>query len=136
MADETDVLITLTADIVAAHVRHNNVAVTDVPILIQKVHDCLAGLGGTTDTPEATPGPAVPIRASVKPGHIVCLEDGKECTVLTRHLMTHHGLTPDEYRAKWGLRYDYPMSAPTYTKLRRALAIENGLGRARRKRNK
>ena len=126
--DMNETLITLTSDIVAAHVSNNSVAVDDVAGLIQNVYGALAGLG-TTPQVEAKPEPAVSIRASVKNDHIVCLEDGKKMKMLKRHLMTDHGLTPDEYRARWGLASDYPMVAPDYADKRRDLAKKIGLGR-------
>ena len=131
-----DTLITLTADIVAAHVSNNSVSVNDLAQLIQNVHGALAGLSGPSSAPEAKPEPRVPIRSSVKPDFIVCLEDGKKLKMLKRHLMTHYSLTPDQYRAKWGLASDYPMVAPNYAEQRRALAKAIGLGTKRRKTNK
>ena len=128
-----DTLITLTADIVAAHVSNNSVSVNDLAQLIQNVHGALAGLSGPSSMPEAKPEPRVPIRSSVKPDFIVCLEDGKKLKMLKRHLMTHYSLTPDQYRAKWGLASDYPMVAPNYAEQRRALAKAIGLGTKRRK---
>lgn len=134
--DMTETLITLTADIVSAHVSNNSVAVSDLPLLIQNVHQALCDLenaGGVEDRPE----PAVAIRSSIKPDYIVCLEDGKKLKMLKRHLMTHYGLTPDEYRQRWGLPSDYPMVSPNYAEKRRKLAKKIGLGRkpgTRRKR--
>lgn len=127
--DNMELLITLTADIVAAHVSNNSVAVSDVPTLIGNVHQALAGLSSGT-VAVAAPEPAVPIRSSVKKEYIVCLEDGKKLKMLKRHLMTHYGMTPDDYRAKWGLSADYPMVAPAYAEQRRVLAKAIGLGRA------
>jgi predicted transcriptional regulator len=127
--DMTETIITLTADIVAAHVSNNSVAVSDLPTLIANVHNALSGLGGSAPTPEVRAEPAVSIRASVKPDYIVCLDDGKKLKMLKRHLMTHYGITPDEYRAKWGLPADYPMVAPNYAEQRRSLAVKIGLGR-------
>ena len=127
--DMTETIITLTADIVAAHVSNNSVAVSDLPTLITNVHSALAGLGGGSPVPEVRAEPAVSIRASVKPDYIVCLDDGKKLKMLKRHLMTHYGMTPDEYRAKWGLPADYPMVAPNYAEQRRKLAVKIGLGR-------
>ncbi len=122
-------LITLTADIVAAHVQNNSVAVADLPRLIENVHGALASLG-TKSTPATEPLlPAVSIRASVKPDHIVCLEDGKKLKMLKRYLMTRYKMTPADYRAKWGLPADYPMVAPDYAEKRRTLAKSIGLGR-------
>jgi len=130
--DET--LVTLTADIVAAHVSNNSVAISDLPNLIQNVHGALSGLGRTVAEPEVKQEPAVSIRASVKPDYIVCLEDGKKLKMLKRHLMTHYQMTPEQYRAKWNLPADYPMVAPNYAEQRRSLAKKIGLGTKRRKR--
>lgn len=131
--DTEDTLLTLTADIVAAHVSNNSVAVNDLPNLIQNVHAALTGISGNRAAPEAKPEPKVSVRASVKPDYIVCLEDGKRQKMLKRHLMTNHGMTPDEYRQKWGLAADYPMVAPNYAEQRRTLAKSIGLGTKRRK---
>jgi predicted transcriptional regulator len=128
-----DTLLTLTADIVAAHVSNNSVAVNDLPTLIQNVHSALAGISSSGSAPEVKPEPKVSIRASIKPDYIVCLEDGKKQKMLKRHLMTNHGMTPDEYRQKWGLSADYPMVAPNYAEQRRTLAKSIGLGTKRRK---
>ena len=125
--EDQEALVTLTADIVAAHVSNNSVAISDIPLVIRSVHEALAGLGGTAE-PEVKQEPAVSIRASVKPDYIVCLEDGKKLKMLRRHLMTHYNMTPDDYRAKWDLPKDYPMVAPAYAEKRRALAKEIGLG--------
>jgi predicted transcriptional regulator len=133
-AEITETLITLTADIVSAHVSNNSVAVSDLPILIQNVHSALSTLGDALVEPEAKLEPAVSIRASVKPDYVVCLEDGKKLKMLKRHLMTHYQLTPDQYRAKWSLPADYPMVAPNYAEQRRTLAKKIGLGTKRRKR--
>ena len=131
-----DTLITLTADIVAAHVSNNSVAVNDLPQLIGNVHGALAGLSGSGAAVEVKLEPKVPIRSSVKPDFIVCLEDGKKLKMLKRHLMTHYQMTPDQYRSKWGLASDYPMVAPNYAEQRRALAKAIGLGTKRRKTGK
>src|SRR3954452_7354003 len=106
-----DTLMTLTADIVAAHVSNNSVAVNDLPGLIQNVHAALLTISGSSSAPEPKPEPKVSIRSSIKPDYIVCLEDGKRLKMLKRHLMTHYNLTPDQYRQKWGLANDYPMVA-------------------------
>jgi predicted transcriptional regulator len=127
-----ETLITLTADIVSAHVSNNSVAVSDLPLLIQNVHNALTGLGGVKEVPEVKPEPAVSVRSSIKPDYIVCLEDGKKLKMLKRHLMTHYNMTPDEYRQKWGLAADYPMVAPNYAEQRRTLAKKIGLGTKRR----
>lgn len=126
--DAHEMLITLTSDIVTAHVANNNVNVVDVPALITSVFTALAGLGNEAVV-VARPEPAVSVRASVKADHIVCLEDGKKMKMLKRHLMTDHGMTPDEYRERWGLGSDYPMVAPDYAEKRRELAKKIGLGR-------
>ena len=128
-----DTLITLTADIVAAHVSNNSVAVNDLPQLIANVHGALSGLGSTGAAPEVRAEPKVPIRSSIKPDYIVCLEDGKRLKMLKRHLMTHYQMTPDQYRQKWGLNSDYPTVAPNYAEQRRMLAKSIGLGTKRRK---
>jgi predicted transcriptional regulator len=128
-----DTLITLTADIVAAHVSNNSVAVNDLPQLIANVHGALSTLGSTGAAPEVRAEPKVPIRSSIKPDYIVCLEDGKRLKMLKRHLMTHYQMTPDQYRQKWGLNSDYPMVAPNYAEQRRTLAKSIGLGTKRRK---
>jgi predicted transcriptional regulator len=132
--DMQETLVTLTADIVAAHVSNNSVAVSDLPLIIQNVHGALAALGQPVQEPEAPQEPAVSIRSSVKPDYIVCLEDGKKLKMLKRHLMTHYQMTPEEYRTKWKLPADYPMVAPNYAEQRRSLAKKIGLGTKRRKR--
>ena len=126
--DTKETLITLTSDIVAAHVSNNSVAVEDMPTLISNVFGALSGLGAEQEA-EKLPEPAVSIRSSIKPDYIVCLEDGKKMKMLKRHLMTQYNMTPDEYRQRWGLPADYPMVAPSYAEKRRALAKEIGLGR-------
>ncbi len=128
-ADMKETLITLTSDIVAAHVSNNNVAVDELSTLITNVYGALAGLGEVVPIVEKIPEPAVSIRASIKPDYIVCLEDGKRLKMLKRHLMTHYKLTPDQYRARWNLPADYPMVAPNYAEKRRELAKKIGLGR-------
>lgn len=128
-----DTLLTLTADIVAAHVSNNSVAVNDLPNLIQNVHSALSGISGSAAAAEPKPEPKVSIRASIKPDYIVCLEDGKKLKMLKRHLMTHYNMTPDQYRQKWGLSADYPMVAPNYAEQRRTLAKSIGLGTKRRR---
>jgi predicted transcriptional regulator len=126
--DDSETLVTLTADIVAAHVSNNSVAISDIPLVIRSVHEALAGLG-TNAAPAPEPQqPAVSVRASIKPDYIVCLEDGKKLKMMRRHLMTAYGMTPDDYRAKWNLPKDYPMVAPNYAETRRELAKQIGLG--------
>ena len=128
-----DTLLTLTADIVAAHVSNNSVAVNDLPNLIQNVHSALSVISQSASGPEPRPEPKVSIRSSIKPDYIVCLEDGKKLKMLKRHLMTHYNMTPDQYRQKWGLSADYPMVAPNYAEQRRKLAKSIGLGTKRRR---
>ena len=128
MTDERDdILIALTADIVTAHVAHNSVSLSDVPLAISRVHEALAGLGQAAAP--AAQIPASSVRASVKPDYLVCLEDGKKMKMLKRHLITDHQMTPAEYRAKWNLPAGYPMVAPNYAQKRRELAVKIGLGR-------
>lgn len=126
--DSHDLLITLTSEIVTAHVANNNVAVSDVALLIQTTYGALSGLDSKAEV-APLPEPAVSIRASIKPDYIVCLEDGKKMKMLKRHLMTAYGMTPDDYRERWGLPADYPMVAPSYAEKRRELAKKIGLGR-------
>ncbi|HKT75521.1 MAG TPA: MucR family transcriptional regulator [Sphingobium sp.] len=130
---QSELLITLTSDIVAAHVSNNSVAVSDVASLIQNVHAALSGLATPTAAPEVKPEPAVSVRSSIKPDYIICLEDGKKLKMLKRHLMTHYQMTPEDYRSKWGLPADYPMVAPNYAEQRRSLAKKIGLGTKRRR---
>ena len=126
---DTDVL-RLTAKIVSAHIGKNQVAANALPELIQSVHRSLATAGTTEPAPApAPPTPAVPIRRSVLPDYIVCLEDGKKLKTLKRHLQTSYGMTPGQYREKWGLPADYPMVAPNYASHRSSLAKQAGLGR-------
>lgn len=127
--DMAETLITLTSDIVAAHVSNNSVSVDEVPTLISNVYSALAGLGGVTPVAQETPDPAVSVRSSVKKDHIICLDCGKKMKMLKRHLSTEHGMTPEEYRARWSLSADYPMVAPDYAATRRDLAVKIGLGR-------
>jgi len=131
MAEETEnELLSLTTEIVSAHVAHNRVTVAELPELIAKVHGALSGLGETAAAPAAEEQkPAVSIRSSIKPDYIVCLEDGKKLTMLKRYLQTNFGMTPQQYRAKWKLPADYPMVAPNYAEKRRVLAKAIGLGR-------
>ncbi len=122
-------LIAWTADIVASHVQNNSVAISDLPQLIKTVHESLARLSG--DSPAEKPQPAVSVRRSVTPDYIVCLEDGRKLKMLKRHLATAYGMTPEDYREKWGLPADYPMVAPNYAKQRSSLAKKIGLGKRR-----
>jgi predicted transcriptional regulator len=131
--DSEDTLLTLTADIVAAHVSNNSVAVNDLPNLIQNVHQALTGISPGRSRAETKPEPKVSIRSSVKPDSVACLECGKKQKMLKRHLMTNHQMTPADYRQKWGLSPDYPMVAPNYAEQRRNLAKSIGLGTKRRR---
>ncbi|MDR6849495.1 putative transcriptional regulator [Sphingomonas sp. BE270] len=133
MNELQETLITLTADIVAAHVSNNSVAVSDLPVLIAHVHGALSNLGGPAPIEVVKQEPAVSVRSSIKPDFIVCLEDGKKLKMLKRHLMTHYQMTPEQYRTKWNLPADYPMVAPNYAEQRRTLAKKIGLGTKRRK---
>jgi predicted transcriptional regulator len=128
-----DTLLALTADIVAAHVSNNSVAVNDLPNLIQNVHGALTGISQSGAAPEPKAEPKVSIRSSIKPDAIACLECGKRQKMLKRHLMTNHQMSPGEYRQKWALSPDYPMVAPNYAEQRRTLAKSIGLGTKRRK---
>jgi predicted transcriptional regulator len=127
--------IELAAEIVSAFVSNNSVPMIDLPALISSVHAALTNVAsGTTEPPQEELRPAVPIRKSVQPDYIVSLEDGKRFKSLKRHLRTVYNLTPDQYRAKWGLPRDYPMVAPNYAAARSQLARQMGLGARRRKR--
>ncbi|MDH3738024.1 MAG: MucR family transcriptional regulator [Alphaproteobacteria bacterium] len=121
-------LLKLTAEIVAAHVSNNTLPAAELPQLIAQVHNSLSDTGRVTNA-EERPAPAVPVKKSVMPDYIVCLEDGKKLKMLKRHLKTSYDLTPEQYRERWGLAADYPMVAPNYAKRRSALAKEIGLGK-------
>jgi predicted transcriptional regulator len=133
---EQEQLISLTADIVAAHVANNTVALSDVPNLIQRVHEALAAVGAppAPEEPQAKT-PVVSVRASIKPEYLVCMECGRQQKTLKRHLQTAHGMSPDQYRRDYGLPDTYPMVAPNYSEQRRSLAKEIGLGRKPRNGN-
>lgn len=122
-------LAELTADIVAAHVSNNTVAVGDMATLIQQVHAALAELGQANAGTKGDKVPVVSVRASVKPDFIVCMECGRKQKILKRHLQTAHGMTPDQYPQDYGLPETYPMTAPNYSEKRKALAKAAGLGR-------
>jgi predicted transcriptional regulator len=128
-AIERGELLAHTAEIVAAHVGNNAVGGGEIGALIQSVFETLRGLASDEPSTPVELTPAVPIRRSVTDDHIVCLEDGKKLKMLKRHLMTDHGMTPDEYRERWGLKRDYPMVAPNYSAQRQRLARQIGLGR-------
>ena len=122
--------VTLAADIVSAYVSNHNVATGDLSSLIRDVHNALQQSASGTSEPEPEPlTPAVSAKKSVQPDYIVCLEDGKKFKSLKRHLRTDHNLSPEEYRARWGLSRDYPMVAPNYAASRSELAKKMGLGR-------
>src|SRR3546814_15238765 len=129
---DTGDLLTLTADIVAAHVGNNSVAISDLSLLINNVHSALSALSHPAEKPEEPLVPAVSIRSSVKPDYIVCLEDGKKLKMLRRHLMTHYGLTPEDYRAQWGLPADFSKVEPSYSEKRRVQAKTTRHGPKRR----
>jgi predicted transcriptional regulator len=123
-------LLRMTADVVAAYVGKNLLAADEISGVINLVYSSLAELkGGKLRTSTAATRPAVPIRRSVMPDYIVCLEDGKKLKMLKRHIRTTYGLSPEQYRAKWGLPPDYPMVAPNYAQQRSSLAKKIGLGR-------
>ncbi len=126
-----DDVLRMTAEVVSAYVGNNVIASNEVPELIKSIHGALNGLGIGGERPESLK-PAVPVRRSVTPDFIVCLEDGKKLKMLKRHLRTTYNLTPEEYRAKWGLPPDYPMVAPNYAAQRSQFAKRIGLGRKRK----
>ena len=131
--DDKSEIIEMTADIVAAYVGANSVPAGDLPSLIQSVHRALSGVASGVDATEATPKePAVPIKKSITPDYLVCLEDGRKFKSLKRHLRTKYNMSPEDYRAKWALPKDYPMVAPNYAKARSDLAKQMGLGQGGR----
>lgn len=137
MADQVKIseLLSLTTNIVAAHVSNNTVAVGDLPALIRDVYQTLSSVGGNTERESERPTPAVAIKKSVTPDFIICLEDGKQLKMLKRHLKTAYNMSPEEYRDRWDLPADYPMVAPNYARQRSRLAKQIGLGtRAKRRR--
>ena len=129
-------LLKLTTDIVVSHVANNHLAAADLPKLIRDVYTSLTGAGPNNERERKRPQPAVPVRKSVTPNHIVCLEDGKKLKMLKRHLKTAYNMTPEEYRARWRLPPDYPMVAPAYAEQQSKLAKKIGLGSRSRKRKK
>ena len=137
MAENTNPgeLLTLTTEIVAGHLGNNKVPTNDIPALIKQIYEALAVASGRA-APAERLQPAVSIRKSITPDHIICLEDGKKLRMLKRHLKTSYNLTPDEYRERWGLPADYPMVAPNYAAQRSALAKKIGLGTRPRKRKR
>ncbi|MFC3079905.1 MucR family transcriptional regulator [Phenylobacterium terrae] len=131
--DQKSEVIEMTADIVSAYVGNNSVSAAELPNLIQSVHRALAGISTGGEVVETAPKePAVPIRRSITPDYLVCLEDGRKFKSLKRHLRTKYNMSPEEYRAKWGLPKDYPMVAPNYAKARSDLAKQMGLGQGGR----
>ena len=124
-------ILTLTTEIVSAHLSNNTVPAADIPALIERIYKTLSGVGNEhspTGIMAERPQPAVPIRKSVMPDYIVCLEDGKKLKMLKRHLKTAYKMSPEQYRERWGLPADYPMVAPNYAKTRSKLAKDIGLG--------
>jgi predicted transcriptional regulator len=133
MSDEQTNAIDLAAEIVSAYVGNNTVSPDQLPNLIKQVHAALNSIGDAASEAPAEPQtPAVPVRKSVQPDHLVCLEDGRKFKSLKRHLRTKYDLSPEQYRAKWGLPRDYPMVAPQYAAARSALAKAMGLGQGGR----
>jgi len=131
---DADIYIELAADIVSAYVSNNAISANDLTALIGDVHGALQRVGSGEAEPVAEPlKPAVPLKRSITPDYIICLEDGKKFKSLKRHLRTQYNLTPEEYREKWGLPADYPMVAPNYAAARSTLAKEMGLGQQRRR---
>jgi predicted transcriptional regulator len=130
-----DLLVELTADIVAAYVSNHVVPVSDLSNLIADIHAALSNTTSPAPAPAAVekPKPPVPIRKSIEDDYLICLEDGQKFKSLKRHLMTHYNMTPEEYREKWGLPADYPMVAPAYAEARSRLAKEMGLGQRRKR---
>jgi predicted transcriptional regulator len=131
--DEKSEIIEMTADIVSAYVGNNMVGAGDLPSLIQSVHRALSGVSTGVEIVEDAPKePAVPVKRSITPGFLICLEDGRKFKSLKRHLRTKYNMSPEDYRAKWGLAKDYPMVAPDYAKARSELAKQMGLGQGGR----
>src|SRR3712207_66531 len=135
---EKSEFVEMTADIVSAYVSNSSVSVAELPALIQQVHKALSDVASGADAQEAAPPatPAVPVKKSITPDYLVCLEDGRKFKSLKRHLRTKYNMTPEQYREKWALPADYPMVAPNYAKARSELAKEMGLGQQRRKRRR
>ena len=137
MTEGTANYIQLTAEIVSAYVSNNTVAAGDIPALINQVHAALNRVSSSaSDAPAEPLKPAVSVKKSITPEHIVCLEDGKKFKSLKRHLRTQYNMTPEQYRDKWSLPGDYPMVAPNYAAARSQLAKQMGLGQQRRRRAK
>ncbi len=133
MEDKADV-IEMTTDIVSAYVGNNSVSASDLPVLIQSVHQALIGVTNGVAEADASPKePAVSVKKSITPDYLICLEDGRKFKSLKRHLRTKYSMSPEDYRAKWNLPSDYPMVAPNYARARSALAKQMGLGQGGRK---
>jgi predicted transcriptional regulator len=133
MEDKAEI-IEMTTDIVSAYVGNNTVSAADLPALIQSVHQALTGvINGVVEVEAAPKEPAVPVKKSISPDYLVCLEDGRKFKSLKRHLRTKYNMSPEEYRTKWGLPKDYPMVAPNYARARSDLAKQMGLGQGGRK---
>jgi predicted transcriptional regulator len=131
--DDKSEIIEMTADIVSAYVGNNAIATADLPALIQSIHRALASVSSGAEPVEVAPKePAVPVRRSITPDYLICLEDGRKFKSLKRHLRTKYNMSPEDYRAKWGLAKDYPMVAPNYAKARSELAKQMGLGQGGR----
>ena len=131
--DDKSEVIEMTADIVSAYVGNNSVSAADLPALIQSVHRALSSVSAGAEAVEAAPKePAVPLKRSITPDFLICLEDGRKFKSLKRHLRTKYNMSPEDYRAKWGLAKDYPMVAPNYAKARSDLAKQMGLGQGGR----
>ena len=125
-------VLQMTTQVVSAYVRHNSVGEAQIPEVIKSVYASLAGLDGHTEPgAKAKQKPAVPIKKSITDDYVICLEDGKKFKMLKRHLRTTYGLSPEDYRTRWGLGSDYPMVAPNYSKRRSAFAKKIGLGKRR-----
>lgn len=124
-------ILEMTADIVAAYVGHNSVPPSQIPELIHTVYGALADAGETAAPRETAVKPPIPVKTTIRPDYLICLEDGKQLKMLKRHLRTNYNLTPEQYRAKWGLPADYPMVAPNYAKRRSEFAKKIGLGQKR-----
>jgi predicted transcriptional regulator len=122
-------LLVLTTEIVSSYLSNNTVSTGEIPALIEQVHKTLTNVSSDSGLAADRPQPAVPIKRSVTPDHIICLEDGKKLKMLKRHLKTAYNMTPEEYRERWGLPADYPMVAPNYAKQRSRLAKDIGLGK-------
>jgi predicted transcriptional regulator len=133
MEDKAEI-IEMTTDIVSAYVGNNTVTAADLPSLIQSVHQALTGvMTGVVEVEAAPKEPAVPLKKSITPDYLICLEDGRKFKSLKRHLRTKYNMSPEEYRSKWGLAKDYPMVAPNYARARSDLAKQMGLGQGGRK---